>query len=57
MFKKVMFSQKSIYLGFPRTLTSESVVDSLYPTCLKILVKKFEDVFQDPKRITSSKGH
>jgi len=37
--KKVMLSQKSIFIAFPRTLKSESAVDS--PPCLKNLVKEF----------------
>ena len=46
--KKVMLSQKNIFIAFPRTLTSESTVDS--PTCLENLVKEFDDVFQDPPK-------
>jgi len=46
--KKVMLSQKCIYIAFPRTLKSESAIDS--PTCLEYLVKEFEDVFQDPQK-------
>ena len=54
--KKVMLSQKSINIAFPRTLTSESTIDS--PTWLENLVKEFEDVFsRSSKNITSSKGH
>jgi len=47
--KKVMLSQKSIFIAFPtKTFRSESVVDS--PKCLENLVKEFEDVFQHPPK-------
>jgi len=46
--KKVMFSQKSIYIAFPRTFKSELAINS--PTCLENLVKEFEYVFQDPPK-------
>jgi len=47
--KKVMLSQKSIFVAFPtKTFRSESAVDS--PKCLENLVKEFEDVFQDPPK-------
>jgi len=43
--KKVMLSQKNIFIAFPRTLESELVVDS--SSCL---AKEFNDVFQDPPK-------
>ena len=46
--KKVMLSQRNIFIAFPRTLESELALDS--PSCLTNLVKEFEDVFQDPPK-------
>jgi len=37
--KKVMFSQKNMFIAIPRTLESEMVLDS--PHCLANLVKEF----------------
>jgi len=54
--KKVMLSQKSIFIAFPtKTFRSELAVDS--PKFLENLVKEFEDVFQDPpKRLPPLRG-
>ena len=44
--KKVIVTQKPIFLAIPRTIECESIMDS--PTCLDNLVKEYEYVFQDP---------
>jgi len=41
--KKVMLSQKNIFIAFPMTLENELALDS--PPCLANLVKEIEDVF------------
>jgi len=46
--KKVMLSQKNIFITFPMALESEMALDS--PHCFTNLVKEFEDVFQDPPK-------
>ena len=46
--KKVMLSQKNIFIAFPRALESELALDS--PHCFSNLVKEFEHVFQDPPK-------
>jgi len=53
--KKVMISQKNMFIAIPKTLENELVLDS--PHCLANLVKKFNDVFQDPpKRLPPIRG-
>ena len=54
--KKVMLSQRAIFIAYPKkNPTSELVVDS--PMCLNLLVKEFEDVFQDsPKGLPPLRG-
>jgi len=44
--KKVMLSQKNMFIAIPRTLEKELILDS--PHCLANLVKEFNDAFQDP---------
>ena len=44
--KRIIVTQKPIFLAIPGTIDCESAKDS--PTCLDNLVKDYEDVIQDP---------
>jgi len=46
--KKVMLSQKAIFIAYPKKNLKSSAVDS--PMCLDPLVKEFADVFQYPPK-------